>query len=96
VHAALARRAEDQIHALVEANGLPIVIKLSEGQAHEGRRAADTLSGLSLGQVLIADRAYDSDLLRLDVLAHAPGAVMVWRPATKSTPPNYLGLAVLR
>ena len=46
MHAALARRAEDQIHALVEANGLPI-IKLSEGQAHEIRSGADTLSGLS-------------------------------------------------
>jgi transposase len=53
-----------KIHALVVANGLPVVLKLSEGQAHDGRSAADMLGDLRAGQVLIADRAYDSDLLR--------------------------------
>ena len=53
-----------KIHALVDANGLPVVLKLSEGQAHDGRSAADMLGDLRAGQVLIADRAYDSDLLR--------------------------------
>jgi transposase len=53
-----------KIHALVDANGLLVALKLSEGQAHDGRSAADMLGGLSAGQILIADRAYDSDLLR--------------------------------
>jgi transposase len=53
-----------KIHALVDANGLPVALKLSEGQAHDGRSAADMLGGLGAGQILIADRAYDSDLLR--------------------------------
>ena len=53
-----------KIHALVDANGLPVALKLSEGQAHDGKSAADMLGGLKAGQVLIADRAYDSDLLR--------------------------------
>ncbi len=53
-----------KIHALVDANGLPIALKLSEGQAHDGRSAADMLGGLSAGQILLADRAYDSDALR--------------------------------
>ena len=53
-----------KIHALVDANGLPVVLKLSEGQAHDGRSAADMLGDLRAGQVLIADLAYDSDLLR--------------------------------
>ncbi len=53
-----------KIHALVDANGLPVALKLSEGQAHDGKSAADMLGGLRAGQVLIADRAYDSDLLR--------------------------------
>jgi transposase len=53
-----------KIHALVDANGLPIVIKLTEGQAHDGRSAADMLDGVSAGQVLLADRAYDSNKLR--------------------------------
>ena len=53
-----------KIHALVDANGLPVTLKLSEGQAHDGRSAADMLDGLQPGQILVADRAYDSDALR--------------------------------
>ena len=53
-----------KIHALVDANGNPIALKLTEGQAHDGRSAADMLDGIGAGQVLLADRAYDSDALR--------------------------------
>jgi transposase len=53
-----------KIHALVDANGRPIVLKLSEGQAHDGRSAEDMLGGIGDGQILLADRAYDSDGLR--------------------------------
>jgi transposase len=53
-----------KIHALVDASGLPITIKLTEGQAHDGRSAADMLDGLQAGQILLADRAYDSNALR--------------------------------
>jgi transposase len=53
-----------KIPALVDANGLPIAIKLTEGQAHDGRSAADMLDGIRDGQILLADRAYDSNALR--------------------------------
>jgi transposase len=53
-----------KIHALVDANGNPIALKLTEGQAHDGRSAKDMLDGLGEGQILLADRAYDSDALR--------------------------------
>jgi transposase len=53
-----------KIHALVDANGNPIALKLTEGQAHDGRSAGDMLHGLGVGQILLADRAYDSDALR--------------------------------
>jgi transposase len=53
-----------KIHALVDGNGLPIALKLTEGQAHDGRSAADMLDGLGPGQILLADRGYDSDALR--------------------------------
>ena len=53
-----------KIHALVDANGNPILLKLSEGQAHDGRSASDMLDGIGAGQILLADRAYDSDALR--------------------------------
>ncbi|MBK8173791.1 MAG: IS5 family transposase [Rhodospirillales bacterium] len=52
-----------KIHALVDANGNPIALKLTEGQAHDGRSASDILDGLGTGQILLADRAYDSDAL---------------------------------
>jgi transposase len=53
-----------KIHAVVDANGNPIALKLSEGQAHDGRSAADMLDTIGGGQILLADRAYDSDALR--------------------------------
>ena len=54
-----------KIYALVDANGLPVRIKLIEGQAHDGRRAADMLGELKAGQILLADRVNDSNALRI-------------------------------
>jgi len=53
---------------LVDAKGLPIVLKLTPGQAHDGRSAADMLDGLGPGQPLLAARAYDSNALRAAML----------------------------
>jgi transposase len=56
-----------KIHALVDANGLPILLKLTLGQAHDGRSADDMLASLGEGQILLADRGSDSDALRARV-----------------------------
>lgn len=53
-----------KIHALVDAEGRPIRLKLSEGQAHDGRSAADMFETVEAGHILLADRAYDGDTLR--------------------------------
>ena len=53
-----------KIHALVDAVGLPILLKLTEGQAHDGRSAEDMFDTVLAGNVLLADRAYDSNALR--------------------------------
>jgi transposase len=53
-----------KIHVVVDANGLPITLKLTPGQAHDGRSADDMLDTVGRGQTLIADTAYDSDRLR--------------------------------
>jgi transposase len=74
-----------KIHALVDANGLPIAIKLTEGQAHDGRSGADMLEGVLAGQVLLADRAYDSDALR-DMMT-ARGAWANIKPLAHRTDP---------
>ena len=46
-----------KIHALVDAEGRPIHLKLTEGQAHDGRSAADMFETLEAGHILLADRA---------------------------------------
>lgn len=56
-----------KIHAVVDANGLPITLKLTPGQAHDGKSADDMLDTLGPGQTLIADAGYDSDRLRADL-----------------------------
>lgn len=57
-----------KIHALVDAVGRPILLKLTKGQAHDGRSAADMFASITAGDTLLADRAYDSDALH-DTLA---------------------------
>ncbi len=56
-----------KIHAVVDANGNPVALKLSEGQAHDGRSVADLLGSVGAQQILLADRAYDSDALRAEM-----------------------------
>src|SRR3954454_15400153 len=56
-----------KIHALVDANGRPIALKLSEVQGHDGRSAADMFETVEAGHILLADRAYDSDGLRAEM-----------------------------
>lgn len=48
----------------MNACGLPIALKITEGQAHDGRSAQDMLDTVERGDVLLADRAYDSNALR--------------------------------
>ena len=67
-----------KIHALVDRNGLPIALKLTEGQAHDGRAAEDLVGQLGAGCVLLADRAYDSDTIRASLAAQ--GALANIRP----------------
>jgi transposase len=63
-----------KIHALVDANGLPIILKITEGQAHDGCSARDMLSNLTQGDILLGDRAYDSDGLRQSAAEHGAWA----------------------
>ena len=46
-----------KIHALADAFGLPILRKLTEGHAHDGRSAADMFGTFGEGDILLADRA---------------------------------------
>jgi transposase len=75
-----------KIHALVDANGLPIALKLTPGQAHDGRSAADMLEGIGEDQTLLADRAYDSDALRQGLAARGAWANVKPMPNRKNVP----------
>ena len=63
-----------KLHAVVDANGLPIVLKLTEGQARDGPPAHDMLAAMGKGQILLADRAYDSNALRESLAARGAWA----------------------
>ena len=77
-----------KLHAVVDARGLPIRLKLTEGQAHDGRSAADMLDTVGPGQMLLADRAYDSDGLRQALAAR--GARANIKPLrNRLTPPPF-------
>lgn len=67
-----------KIHAVVDALGRPIRLKLTEGQAHDGRSGADMIEAIGAGQTLLADRGYDSDGLRASLAAR--GAIANIRP----------------
>jgi transposase len=77
-----------KIHALVDALGRPIALKLTEGQAHDGRSADDMMASLTEGDILLADRAYDSDRLRQDMAARGAWANIRAMPHRK-TPPAF-------
>ena len=66
-----------KIHALVDAEGRPIRISLTPGQAHDGTAAEELLANLTPGTILLADKAYDSHAIRgqaqeQDVWANIP------------------------
>jgi transposase len=61
-----------KIHAVVDTNGLPVRLALTAGEAHDNRLAGKLLSRLTSETMLLADRGYDADWIR--VLAAKKGA----------------------
>ena len=53
-----------KIHAVVDADGLPVGLGLTPGEAHDNRLCSVLLTGLHQGTMLLADRAYDADWIR--------------------------------
>ena len=62
-----------KIHALVDAEGRPVRLALTAGQAGDAPVAPELLEVLASGATLIADRAYDTDAIRDLAAAAAPG-----------------------
>jgi transposase len=77
-----------KIHALVDACGRPIRLKLTEGQAHDGRSATDMFATVEAGHILLADRAYDSDALRAAMVERRAWANIPAMPTASKPSPS--------
>jgi len=75
-----------KIHALVDAEGRPIRLKLTAGQAQDGRSAADMFDTAQPGDILLGDRAYDSDGLRATLNARGAWACVKPKPPRINIP----------
>ncbi len=56
-----------KIHALVDANGLPLRFDLTGGQVHDSQAAAKLLDDLQPDCFVLADKAYDANWIRQQI-----------------------------
>ena len=68
-----------KIHALVDAEGRPVTLRLTGGQVADCAEAEVLIDGLSEGDILLADKGYDSNAIR---------AKAVQRKAWANIPPK--------
>jgi transposase len=53
-----------KVHVVVDANGLPVRLGLTPGEAHDNRLRSVLLAGLRPQTIVLADRGYDADWIR--------------------------------
>jgi transposase len=51
-------------YEVTDDDGLPVKLVITPGQTHDIKAAAELLSNIRKGQMVLADRAYDADWLR--------------------------------
>ena len=56
-----------KIHARVDAKGRPVCLLISPGEVHDAACAEALLNGLENGAVVIADKGYDADSIRMHI-----------------------------
>ena len=69
-----------KIHALINANGLPTLLKSTSCHVADGRGATDMFDTLTKGDVMLGDRTYDSDALRAEMEARGVLANLMFIP----------------
>ncbi len=74
-----------KIHALVDAEGRPVRLELTAGQAGDAPMAAKLLDAVAPGATVIADKAYDTDGIRAFVAARGAWANIPSRSTRKGT-----------
>jgi transposase len=63
LHGSLAGRPDDQDPRPGRCHGTAHCSEVDRGPSHDGRSAVDLFDGLEAGNILLADRAYDSNAL---------------------------------
>lgn len=58
-----------KIHALVDADGRPVTLRLTGGQVHDSQEAEALIENLAEGAILIADKGDDSNAIRAKAAA---------------------------
>lgn len=74
-----------KIHALTDDDGLPVKLVITPGQTHDIKAAAELLSDIRKGQMVLADRAYDADWLR-NMVSEAGGWANIPPKANRTSP----------
>jgi transposase len=54
-----------KLHVVVDGDGLPLRLGVTPGEAHDNRLCSALLSGLSPQTMVLADRGYDADWIRV-------------------------------
>jgi transposase len=67
IHSRSRGRLTTKLHALVDAEGRPILIKLTAGQASDTASTKDLIGYLPPGSMLLNDNGYDANELRAAV-----------------------------
>jgi transposase len=69
-----------KIHAVVDTSGMPVRLALTTGEAHDNRLALTLLSGPRSRAMLLADRGFDADWIRVLVSQYGAWADIPPRP----------------
>lgn len=80
-----------KIHALVDADGLPVRLELSAGQAADAPMAEKLLSDIKPGSTLLADKAYDNDAIRNFAKQRKCWAISPPKPTANRPPVSVAG-----
>ena len=74
-----------KIHALVDAEGRPVRLELTAGQAGDAPVATKLLDAVAPGAIVIADKAYDTDGIRSLIATRGAWANIPPRSMRKGT-----------
>ena len=68
-----------KIHLATDSFGLPVEIKVTEGQVHDSQIALDIIKSIPKGTTVIADRGYDSSFIRSFIRAKGGNSIIPYR-----------------